>query len=123
MATELTHQLAQADPAAAPGTSRSLFRRAAGHAWLRHLALLLSYLAAGIAVTWPRFTWLATGTLPLKLDESAYVWDLWWVAHQLAHPGNPFFTTYMAAPAGTSLAFSTLMPLAGWLMAPVTLLF
>jgi hypothetical protein len=61
--------------------------------------------------------------LPATSDESGFVWDLWWVAHQLVHPGNPFFTRYMAAPVGTPLGFSTLMPLAGWIMAPVTILF
>src|SRR5260221_5428301 len=42
-----------------------------------------------------------------------------WLPHQLGNLGKPFFTSYMAAPAGIHLGFSTLMPLAGWLMAPV----
>jgi len=81
------------------------------------------YEVVGIAISWPRFTWLADGKIPATSDEAGFVWDLWWVAHQLAHPGNPFFTKYMAAPVGTPLGFSTLMPLAGWIMAPVTILF
>ncbi|HEX9035064.1 MAG TPA: hypothetical protein VF834_24755, partial [Streptosporangiaceae bacterium] len=111
------------DGTAAGGDARSAFRRALGHAWVRHLALLLIYEGAGIAATWPRFTYLADGKLPATPDVSSFVWNLWWTAHQLLHAGNPFFTTYMAAPVGTHLAFSTLMPLAGWLMAPVTVLY
>ncbi len=101
----------------------SAFRRALGHTWLRHLIVLLVYEGAGIAVTWPRLTWLADGKLPATSDVSSFVWNLWWTGHQLLHLGNPFFTSYMAAPVGTHLAFSTLMPLAGWLTAPVTVLY
>jgi hypothetical protein len=102
--------------------SRAL-RRAASYTWVRHVGLLLLYLAAGIAVTWPRAAYLRDGLLPYTPDESSYVWYLWWTAHQLLHPGNPFFTRYLAAPVGTHLGFSTTMPLAGWLLAPVTVLY
>ncbi len=98
-------------------------RRAFKHTWVQHLALILAYLCAGIVVTWPRFTWLVDGKLPATSDVSSYVWDLWWVEHQLIHLQNPFFTANMAAPVGTHLAFSTLMPLAGWIMAPITVLY
>ena len=54
---------------------------------------------------------------------SSYVWDLQWIAHQVIHLGNPWFTTQMAAPAGIQLGFDTTMPLAGLIMTPVTLAF
>lgn len=119
---------AAAGDAAGPDTSAvdsrgNAFRRAIGHTWLRHLLILLVYEGAGIAATWPRFTWLADGKLPATSDVSSFVWNIWWAGHQLLHAGNPFFTNYMAAPVGTHLAFSTLMPLAGWLTAPVTVLY
>lgn len=98
-------------------------RRSGNTTWARHLVLLLVYEAAGIAATWPRFTYLADHKLPGTQDVASYVWDIWWVTHQLVHLGNPFFTRSMAAPAGTQLGFSTLMPLAGWLMAPITVLY
>src|SRR5262245_24982703 len=98
-------------------------RRALGHTWVRHLILILVYQGAGIAATWPRFTWLADGKMPATSDVSSYVWNLWWAEHSLVHLHNPFFTTFMAAPVGTHLAFSTLMPLAGWIMSPVTALY
>ena len=89
----------------------------------RELMLVAAYLAAGIALTWPRATYPARHLLPETRDVSSYVWDLWWIAHQVTHLGNPFFTHYMAAPAGIQLGFDTTMPLAGLIMTPVTLAF
>jgi hypothetical protein len=89
---------------------------------LRHLALIAAYLAAGVAVTWPRATYL-TGRLPETRDVASYIWDLQWVAHQVIHLGSPWFTPQMAAPAGIQLGFDTIMPLAGLIMMPVTLAF
>jgi hypothetical protein len=90
---------------------------------VRHLVLLVVYLAAGVAATWPRVTYPARHLLPETRDVSSYVWDLWWTAHQIVHLGNPFFTGDMAAPVGTQLGFDTTMPLAGLIMTPVTLAF
>jgi hypothetical protein len=98
-------------------------RKKRSTAWLRHIVLLVVYEGAGVWATWPRFTWLAEGKLPATSDVSAFVWNMWWLAHQLGYLGNPFFTNDMAAPAGIHLGFSTLMPLAGWLMAPITVSF
>ena len=101
---------------------------AAGPArWFRrpafvHLAVLGGYLAAGIAVSWPRATYLA-GKLPATRDAGSYVWDFWWVAHQLVHLGNPWDTRAIAAPVGVQLGLHALMPLPGVLLAPVTLIF
>ncbi|HTS99937.1 MAG TPA: hypothetical protein VMI33_25315, partial [Streptosporangiaceae bacterium] len=95
-------------------------RRAAARPVVRHLVLLALYLAAGIALTWPRATYLSRHLLPETRDASGYVWDLWWIAHQVAHLGNPFFTRSMAAPVGIQLGFDTTMPLAGLVMTPVT---
>ena len=104
--------------AARPGRLRAIVASpAAGQ-----LALLACYCAAGVAVTWPRTGYLAS-RLPALDDVSSYAWDLWWVAHQVTHLGNPWFTSHMAAPAGIQLAFDTTMPLVGLIMAPVTLAF
>jgi hypothetical protein len=79
--------------------------------------------AAGIGTTWPSATYLTGQQLPAVRDISGYVWDLWWIAHQVTHLGNPFFTHYMAAPGGIQLGYDTTMPLAGLVMTPVTLAF
>jgi hypothetical protein len=95
-----------------------LTRRAAAH-----LLLVAGFIGAGIAVTWPMTAKLADGQLLKVPDISSYVWALWWMAHQVAHLGDPWFTQYMAAPTGIQLGFDTLMPLPGLIMTPVTLAF
>jgi hypothetical protein len=90
---------------------------------LGQIALICGFVAAGVIVTWPTTRNLADGELIKVPDVSSYVWALWWMAHQVAHLGDPWFTTYMAAPVGVQLGFDTLMPLPGLVMTPVTLLF
>lgn len=110
-------------PATPPHPTEAGWRIAARTGrWHFQLVLLLCYLAAGVALTWPRATYL-TGRLPGDVDQSSYVWDFWWIAHQVTHLGNPWFTAHLAAPAGTQLGFDTLMLLPGLLMTPVTLAF
>ena len=92
------------------------------HPLTAHLVLLAGYLVAGLAVTWPRVTYLA-GRLPALRDAGGYVWDFWWVARQVSHLSSPWSTRYLAAPVGSDLGYHTLMPLPGLLMTPVTLVF
>ncbi len=87
-----------------------------------HLVLLAGYVITGLAVTWPRVTYLA-GRLPALRDAGGYVWDFWWVARQVSHLSSPWSTRYLAAPVGSDLGYHTLMPLPGLLMTPVTLAF
>jgi hypothetical protein len=118
-------------PAAGNGAAEPA-RRGAGAAtgspsrwsrpWVREVLVLAAFLAAGVAVTWPRAAYL-TGRLPLGTDQEQYVWNFWWLAHQVTHLGNPWFTSYLAAPVGIQLGFDTLTPLLGLVMAPVTLIF
>jgi hypothetical protein len=112
---------ADAGPAAASPTGAAQTTR--GRRVLWHLLLLAVYVAAGIAVTWPRATYLTRHLLPETRDVSGYVWDLWWTAHQLVHLSNPWYTGHMAAPVGIQLGFDTTMPLAGLIMTPITLAF
>ena len=93
-----------------------------GRPWVVEAAVLAGFVASGVVVTWPRAMYLA-GTLPAGSDQSQYVWSMWWMAHQLTHLGNPWLTSYLAAPAGIRLGFDTLTPLLGAVMAPVTLVF
>jgi len=98
-------------------------RAAAASPVARHLAVLAGYLVAGIAVTWPRATWLTDGKLPATRDGGSYVWGFWWMAHQVVHLGDPWFTRAIVAPAGAELGYHALMPLEGLVMTPVTLAF
>jgi hypothetical protein len=115
-------------PATPAGSAWRRVARPAGRALTsgplgRHLALLACYTAAGIAVTWPRATWLFEGKLQATRDAGVYVWDFWWMAHAVEHLSNPWFTRSIVAPAGVQLGYHALMPLEGVLMLPVTLLF
>jgi hypothetical protein len=117
----------------AVGVSEGLLAR--GRAWSRrtglirrpvgvHLAVLIGYLAAGVAVTWTRAIYLTEQVLPGDArDPGLFVWDFWWMARSVVHLSNPWYTHYLAAPVGAPLAFHTLMPLPGVLMTPVTLLY
>jgi hypothetical protein len=117
----MTHeQVADRQQQAAGGPRR--LRAAAARPWTREVAVLAAFLAAGVAATWPLATYL-TGRLTATRDAAIYVWDLWWVAHQIVHLHNPWSTTYMAAPAGLQLAYHTLVPLLGVVIMPVTLAF
>ncbi len=89
-----------------------------------HLTVLAGYIAAGIAVSWPRASYLTGGRLPaFRRDTGAYVWGFWWVARQVEHLSNPWFTRSIAAPVGAQLGYHALMPLPGLLLTPVTLAF
>jgi hypothetical protein len=98
-------------------------RTLAGWPAARHLVLLACYVAAGVAVTWPRATWLTEGKLQATRDAGTYVWDFWWMARSVLHLSNPWFTRSITAPVGVQLGYHALMPLEGVVMLPVTLLF
>ena len=109
-------------PDGIPGPPPPWYRRFRRHPLAAHLLLLAGYLVTGLAVTWPRVTYLA-GRLPSLRDAGGYVWDFWWVARQVSHLSSPWSTRYLAAPVGSDLGYHTLMPLPGLLMTPVTLAF
>ena len=106
----------------APSTPGPWFTRLRKHPLAPHLVLLAGYLITGLAVTWPRVTYLA-GRLPAIRDAGGYVWDFWWMARQVSHLSSPWSTRYIAAPVGSDLSYHTLMPLPGLVMTPITLAF
>ena len=103
-------------------TGSGRIRRAFGTPVARHIGILLCFIVAGALATIPLAANLA-GRIPAARDPASYVWDFWWVAHQVTHLGNPWFTPLMAAPVGVQLGFHTVMPLPGVLFTPVTLAF
>lgn len=113
-------ELSQTAPASHTASLPGRWRAAARRPRAREAAVLAGYLTAGVIATWPLAAGLG-GRLPRSDDVASYVWGLWWVAHQVSHLGNPWFTSHLAAPVGTQLGFDTLMPLLGVIMAPVTL--
>ena len=53
-------------------------------------------------------------------DPPQSIWFLAWWAHALANRINPLFTHALWAPSGFNLSWTTNIPLAAWLMLPVT---
>jgi len=53
-------------------------------------------------------------------DPQQSIWFLAWWAHALANRVNPLFTHAVWVPGGFNLAWTTNIPLAAWLMLPVT---
>jgi hypothetical protein len=86
------------------------------------LAILAGFIAAGIVASWPRASYLA-GRIPATRDAGSYVWGFWWIARQVEHLSNPWFTNYMAAPVGIRLGLHALMPLPGLALMPITVIF
>lgn len=123
MTTETSGEADRLQLPSKPAPAAEGGRAAAGHPVARHLIVLAGYLAASIAVTWPRVTYLFGGKLPATRDSAVYVWDFWWIAHQVEHLGNPWYTRAIAAPVGAQLGYHALMPLEGLLMMPVTVVF
>ncbi|HET7013529.1 MAG TPA: hypothetical protein VFI65_06445, partial [Streptosporangiaceae bacterium] len=99
---------------------RRRFRKILRHPVVTHFAVLLAFIGVGIAVTWPHASYL-TGRLPNTRDAGSYTWGFWWMARSVMHLSDPWTTTYLAAPIGTSLGMHALMPLPGALMTPVTI--
>ena len=54
-------------------------------------------------------------------DPSQFMWFLRWFPFAAGHGLNPFFTDFADYPGGVNLLWNTSMPLAGFLLAPVTL--
>ena len=63
---------AAARPQAAPARQRGL-RGIASHPAARHLLLIVGYVAAGVAATWPNPSYLTGQQLPAVRDVSGYV--------------------------------------------------
>src|ERR1700756_5358353 len=68
------------DPGRPPGRWRRWLNWMAARPRLTQAALLLGFIIAGVAVTWPLATHLGAGRLPSTRDSASYVWGFWWMA-------------------------------------------
>jgi len=62
----------------------------------------------------------AASAIGLTADPSVYMWFLVWWPHAIAAHLNPFITDRLWAPGGFNLTWTTGIPLAGVLAAPLT---
>jgi len=79
-------------------------------------------LAVAVALTWR--TWRSPGTRNVggTGDMQLIAWSLRWVPWAMAHGHNPLFTRYLDSPSGVNLMWNPSLPLAGVVLAPVTVL-
>ena len=112
----------QAPSPASPQPRQARFRIGpfARHPVTVHLAVLIGFILAGAAATWPRAAYLFDHRLPATRDGGSYVWGFWWMARQAEHFSDPWLTHFIAAPVGAQLGLHALMPLPGVLMIPIT---
>ncbi|MEK6276891.1 MAG: hypothetical protein AABM29_02615 [Actinomycetota bacterium] len=84
----------------------------------RDALVIGSYALLAVVFTWPAVT--KSFSKIANLDPPHTAWSLWWVKEQLLSLNNPWQTHELLAPVGTYLAFDTISPLAGVVLAPVT---
>ena len=99
-----------------PDTTRlpRLCDRQAAGAFLRYL--VLSVLIFGRAIVeHPASVYVGRGP-----DPQLYIWFMAWWAYAISHGVNPFLTSVIWAPSGVNLAWTANMPLAAWLVYPIT---
>ena len=91
---------------------------------LRNLAVpLVLYLAAFAVIRFEAIQHWSTAFFCEGGDGLQNVWNLWWVSWALRHDNNPFFTTFLHFPHGTSLVAHTLNPFNGFIGIPLSAVF
>ncbi|MFZ0659899.1 MAG: hypothetical protein WAM05_14330, partial [Candidatus Binataceae bacterium] len=97
------------------GDDRSLFfMERSALALLIYCALSLLIFGRGLDAG------LSTHYIGVSTDPTAFFWFLAWWPYALSHRLNSLFTTLLWAPAGTSLAWATPIPLPAIVVAPIT---
>ncbi|HEV2295956.1 MAG TPA: hypothetical protein VGR35_19075 [Tepidisphaeraceae bacterium] len=78
------------------------------------------YLACFTLLTWPALRWFSSAYMLGSDDGFQNIWNLWWVDKSLTQlHQSPFYTTWLHAPAGTTLVGHTLNPFNGLLAIPL----
>lgn len=95
------------------------WRRRVDAQWaLRTFAIGTALLAIATFATWPLITHL--GVFLNVDDPFISAWGLWWMKYSIFHLHNPWWTTRILAPDGSYLSFHALVPLAGIVLLPFT---
>ena len=85
------------------------------NAWLALAAFFLLAVVATYPVAW-HLTERAAGD---GADSNIFIWNHWWMEHALASGGNPYETSAIFWPGGTSLVLHTLSPTNALLAIPL----
>lgn len=84
-------------------------------------AALLAYTALAFGVFASAWRDPFVYGIGVRGDPSQFIWFLRWFPFAVWHGLDPFFTDYVDYPGGANLLWNTSMPLAGAVLAPVTL--
>jgi hypothetical protein len=82
-------------------------------------AVLVSYLALGIAAFWPLLPGLTHRLFGTGSDSILAMWFLGWIPHSLHDGLNPFYSHSIFVPYGVNLAQNTESPFLGLLTVPL----
>ena len=88
---------------------------------VRETLILIGLLLTAFIVTWPLGSKLFSH-FEVTSDTPTYAWALWWFKERLFALEDPWAATEIFAPNGTMVAFSAYVPLAGFLLSPLTAL-
>ena len=88
---------------------------------VRETVILIGLLLTAFIVTWPLGGKLFSH-FTVTSDSPTYAWALWWFKERLFALEDPWTATELFAPRGTMVAFSAYVPLAGFLLSPLTAL-
>lgn len=88
-----------------------------------HGLVIALYTVLAVLMTWPLSAKLSYAVSGEGVDTWQNIWNLWWLKEALLHSHNPFFTTYVQYPDGTSLLLHTLNPFNFLITLPVQALF
>lgn len=84
---------------------------------------LLLYTALALLMTWPLAMHFTTAVSGIGYDSWQNMWNIWWLKEALLHGHNPYYTTAIYYPHGTSLLLHTLNPINFLISLPVHALF
>ena len=70
--------------------------------------VVLSYTLLAVLFTWPLVAHFSTHLLGAPEDNQQFYWNLWWWQKALGEGQNPFHTTWLFFPHGTSLLLHTI---------------
>lgn len=91
--------------------------------WVRHLAVAASYGLLALAFTWPLVLRFAETIPGQETDTWQTYWHFQWTRDAFLSLQNPYFTTRLFYPEGTTLLFETMSPTNDVLGLPIQLLF
>ncbi len=71
------------------------------------IAAALGFVVLAVLMTWPLAAHLSDALPGPPGDNTAFLWNFWWMRKALATGASPFWTSYLFAPYGIDLTLNT----------------